>query len=77
MKRKNRHWYNFAPEYNRAQFIVRVLVGHSDLKFQILSRDRKRVSRDHDQIQVQWDPPQKGVGVEEGEEVLDFVPHKV
>lgn len=26
MKRKNRHWYNFGDEYNRAEFEVRLIV---------------------------------------------------
>ena len=53
MKRKNRHWYNFGTEYNRAEFEVHLIVG-AGLKFQIWSPEGVR-SRDHDEIQVQWE----------------------
>ncbi len=53
MKRKNRHWYNFGREYNRAEFEVRLIVG-TGLKFQIWSRDGIK-SRDHEEIEVQWE----------------------
>ncbi|KAK5175057.1 uncharacterized protein LTR77_000194 [Saxophila tyrrhenica] len=40
MKRKNRHWYNFGREFNRAEFELRVLDGMR--------------SREHDEIEVDW-----------------------
>lgn len=54
MKRKNRHWYNFGTEYNRAEFEVRVLVG-TGLRFEIWSKDGLRRSREHEEIEVQWE----------------------
>lgn len=53
MKLKNRHWYNLGPKYYRAEFELRVLVGPADLKFQMWGRNG-RLSRDHEDIQVQW-----------------------
>jgi hypothetical protein len=57
MKRKNRHWYEFGKEYNRAEFEVRMIIG-TGLRFEIWSKDGIR-SREHDEIEVQWE------GVEE------------
>ena len=72
MKRKNRHWYQFGREYNRAEFEVRVLVG-TGLRFEIWSKDGIR-SREHEQIEIQWQkvdeqagvvpkPPEPGLGI--------------
>jgi hypothetical protein len=57
MKRKNRHWYDFGKEYNRAEFEVRMIIG-TGLRFEIWSKDGIR-SREHEEIEVQWE------GVEE------------
>ena len=56
MKLKNRHWYNFAPQYQRADFDVKVIVGAADLKFQLWGKDG-RMSKDHEEIEVQWNSP--------------------
>lgn len=70
MKRKNRHWYEFGKEYNRAEFEVRMLIG-AGLRFEIWSKDGIR-SRDHGEIEVQWEnvehqmPPMQGPGAEQG-----------
>lgn len=53
MKRKNRHWYNFGREYNRAEFEVRMLIG-AGIRFEIWSNDGIR-SRESDEIEVQWE----------------------
>lgn len=53
VKKKNRHWYNLGPEYYRAEFDMRVIVGAADLKFEMLGKDGV-VSRPHDQVEVQW-----------------------
>ena len=60
MKLKNRHWYNRKEKYLRAKFDVKVILGAADLKFQLLTKDRKVISRDHDAIQVRWEPPKPG-----------------
>ena len=51
---KNRHWYNFGKEYNRAEFEVRLL-AQTGLRFEIWNKDGLRRSRDHDEIEVQWE----------------------
>jgi hypothetical protein len=56
MKRKNRHWYNFAPEYNRAEFDVKVLIGAADVRFQLWGKNGRK-SKDHSEIAVKWEPP--------------------
>jgi hypothetical protein len=53
MKRKNRHWYNFGPQYYRAEFDMRVIVGAADLKFEMLGKDGV-VSKPHNEVDVQW-----------------------
>lgn len=58
LKLKNRHWYSAGPQYLRAEFDMRVLIGPADLKFQTLSKDGI-ISRDHAAINVQWSPSSK------------------
>ena len=53
MKKKNRHWYNRGPEYYRAEFDMRVIIGAADLKFEMLGKDGV-VSKPHSEVQVQW-----------------------
>ena len=57
MERKNRHWYDIGPEYKKAEFLVKVIIGAADLKFQIWTKDNRLCSADHEDIQVRWDPP--------------------
>ena len=57
MKLKNRHMWQLSPKYYRVEFMVKVLVGPADLKFEIWSKDGDRCSRDHDHVEVKWDPP--------------------
>ncbi len=57
MKLKNRHWYNRGEKYVRAEFDVKVILGAADLKFQLWSKGGKVCSRDHDAIEIKWDPP--------------------
>jgi hypothetical protein len=56
MKRKNRHWYNFAPEYNRAEFDVKVIIGAADVRFELWGKNGRK-SKDHTDIAVKWEPP--------------------
>jgi hypothetical protein len=53
MKKKNRHWYNLGPEYYRAEFDMKVIIGAADLKFEMLGKDGV-VSKPHNEVQVQW-----------------------
>jgi hypothetical protein len=53
MKLKNRHWYNFGPKYLRAEFLVQIIIGAANLKFQIVGKDGV-VSRGPDEVEVQW-----------------------
>lgn len=57
MKLKNRHWYNRGDRYLQANFDVKVILGAADLKFQLWSKGGRICSRDHDTIDVKWDPP--------------------
>ena len=60
MKLKNRHWYNFnKKKYYRFKFDVKVVLGSADLKFIMLSKDRKVLSQNHDSIEVTWEPAGK------------------
>jgi hypothetical protein len=53
MKKKNRHWYNRGPEYYRAEFDMRVIIGAADLKFEMLGKDGV-VNKPHSEVKVQW-----------------------
>lgn len=55
LKLKNRHWYNFGKQYIRADFTLKIIIGPADMKFQLWGRN-KQISRDHEQIAVQWNP---------------------
>lgn len=59
LKRKNRHWYDLAREYSRAEFEVRMLVG-TGLRFEVWGSDGLR-SRTHEEIAVDW-VANEGVG---------------
>ena len=48
MKRKNSRWYNLRPEYNHAEFLVRMIVG-TGLRFEIWSTDGSIRSRSHEE----------------------------
>lgn len=52
--------YNRGPEYNRAQFDVKVFVGPADLKFELWGKDGN-CSKAHDDIEVEWDAPKDNV----------------
>ncbi|KAL3442444.1 hypothetical protein BJX65DRAFT_286814 [Aspergillus insuetus] len=54
-KLKNRRWYKMRPQYWRATFDVRVVVGAADLTFQLWSKD-ERIQTSHEPIKVQWMP---------------------
>ncbi len=66
MKVKNRHWYNQGPKYLRAEFDVKTVIGPADLKFQVWAKNGI-CSKDHDAIDVKWDPPRRGstAGIDE------------
>jgi hypothetical protein len=42
-----------GPLYHRAEFEVRVIIGSTDLKFQLWGKNRQ-LSKNHEQIEVQW-----------------------
>ena len=56
MKLKNRHWYNFGEQYQRAEFVVKIIIGAADLKFQLLGKTGT-ISKEHEEIEVQWTAP--------------------
>lgn len=85
LKLKNRHWlvlpytplnvadcsrYNFGPQYYRADFDIKAIIGAADLKFQLWGNGGNRLSKDHDGIEVSWNPPQDRdrVGTAAGDE---------
>ncbi|KAL4923834.1 uncharacterized protein BDV17DRAFT_296016 [Aspergillus undulatus] len=55
-KLKNRRWYSMRPQYWRATFDARVVVGAADLTFQLWSKDEWIRSSQHEPIKVQWMP---------------------
>lgn len=66
MKLKRNHWYSKpGHQYTCADFDVRVVVGSADLKFQLCSKDGQNFSKDHDEIEVTWDPPTSGADIGE------------
>jgi hypothetical protein len=56
MKLKNRHWYSSGRKYWRFRFDVKVLLGAADLKFVLLTKDKRVISKDHETIKVVWQP---------------------
>ena len=65
MKLKNRHWYNRGEKYLRAKFDIKVILGAADLKFQLQSKTKNILSKDHDAIQVKWELPRRNLGEDE------------
>jgi hypothetical protein len=61
--------YNFGPQYQRADFEVKVIIGTADLKFQLWGKNGQ-LSRDHEEIEVQWYPPAH-TGTTERRKVVD------
>lgn len=47
--------YNFGPQYQRADFYVKILLGPADLKFQMWGKNGQ-LNKNHDEIEVQWNP---------------------
>lgn len=72
LKLKNRHWYNFGEKYLRAQFDVKVVLGAADLKFQLWSKGGRVCSKDHETIEVKWDPPVESPSKEAGNEAAMY-----
>ena len=67
LKLKNRHWYNMSRQFIRADFDLKILIGPADLKFQLWGRNRQ-ISKDHEQIVVQWNPvPIQGQSIPAGD----------
>jgi hypothetical protein len=48
--------YNRGPQYHRAEFDVKIIIGAADLKFQLWGKNGQ-LSKDHEEIEVLWDPP--------------------
>jgi hypothetical protein len=51
----NSHWWQTGPPYILAEFDVSVIVGSTDVKFQLKTKDGKRFSEDHPDIEVAWE----------------------
>lgn len=47
-----------GSKYYRADFDVRILIGSADMKFQIVA-DGEIVSKDHEEVEVIWEPPDR------------------
>ena len=54
--------YNLGPQYYRAEFDVRIIVGAADVKFQVWGDNNTRLSRDHHDIEVEWSAPRERRG---------------
>ena len=50
--------YNFKPTFWRADFEVKIIIGPADMRFQIFDKNGQ-ISKDHEEIEVLWDPPQR------------------
>ena len=48
--------YNLGPQYHRAEFDLKIIIGAADLKFQLWGKNGQ-LSKDHEEIEVLWDPP--------------------
>ena len=46
--------YNRGPQYHRAEFDVKIIIGAADLKFQLWGKNGQ-LSKDHEEIEVLWD----------------------
>lgn len=55
-KLKNGRWYSTRPQYWRATFEIRVVVGAADLTFQLWSKGQRIRSSQTEPIKVQWMP---------------------
>jgi len=56
---KNKSLFKSRPQYHLAEFDVAVIVGPTDLKFRLLSKDgTANFSREHEEIEVNWQPAQ-------------------
>ncbi|KAL6718179.1 hypothetical protein ACLMJK_004267 [Lecanora helva] len=54
MKLKNRRWWQTGDKYWRFRFDVKVIPGHADLRFNMLTKDKKVINEDHKAIEVIW-----------------------
>ncbi|KAE9379840.1 hypothetical protein N431DRAFT_552160 [Stipitochalara longipes BDJ] len=57
-KLKNRHWWNTRAKYHRIEYVIKVVLGPADLRFE-LWHDGKKLSNDNP-IRVEWfsaEPP--------------------
>ena len=63
LKRKNHHWFNLGPDYQLAEFELRVLVGAANLRLELWSSSANEVgvllSGKHDDIAASWTPPRE------------------
>ncbi|KIW32228.1 uncharacterized protein PV07_03788 [Cladophialophora immunda] len=50
---RNKHWWNFGERYELAHFRVKLIPGHADLKFRLISGGRL-VNSEDDQVKVDW-----------------------
>ena len=55
MKLKNRHWYSRGDKYWRFRFDVKIIVGAADLKFLLLTKDKRVISNHHEAIKIKWE----------------------
>ncbi|MCJ1279191.1 hypothetical protein MMC21_007015 [Puttea exsequens] len=63
MKEKNRHWYSRRERYLRFRFDVKAVVGAADLKFVLLTKDKKVINDDYNAIEVVWQPAMEPASV--------------
>ena len=54
MKLKNRHWYNWGTKYWLFKFDVQAVVGAADLRFLLLTKEKKVISNEHNAIEIVW-----------------------
>lgn len=49
------HWWKKDPQYILAEFDLCVIVGSADVKFQLKTKDGKKLSDDHVNVEIAWE----------------------
>ena len=53
LKMKNHHWWNSKEKHSLAEFVLKVIPGSADIKFQLWS-NQKIISKDHQNLKIVW-----------------------
>lgn len=50
---RNKHWWNFGERYELGSLVVKLIPGHADLRFRLLSAGRL-LNSEEDRVEVNW-----------------------